>query len=406
MANDLIALLIRLALASSAAIVLVLLVRRSLRRVAGADAAYQSWLVVLVAMVAAALPALREAPVAMLAVAPSISTATFVAQAAPAGTAWLELALLAWTAGALVTAAVLLAGQRHFVRSLGPLTPRPGYFMAANAQQGPALLGLWRPVIVVPSDFGTRYSEREQALIIAHERQHARRRDPAANALLALLQCAFWFNPLIHIAASRFRFDQELACDAAVLARASGQSQAYAAAMLKTQATGAAAPATCHWQSSHPLKERIMQLKQSTISAPRRHAGRAIVAVLACASVLATVAARADSAPAGGDYDIAVQFSEAADSAAPPMPVKAGEPLKLNWKQKGYGWSGAFTLTPAKDDMVYVKLDVTQENGNKLAPVVMLRLGERGAVKSGKPGEPIFSVSFVVTRAAAKAAGA
>lgn len=401
MANDFMELLIRLTLSASAAIVLVLLVRRSVRRLAGADAAYQSWLVVLVAMAAAALPALREAPVAMLAVAPSISTSTLVAQAAPAGTAWLELALLAWAAGAMATAAVLLAGQRHYVHSLGTLTRRGDLFVAANAHGGPALLGLWRPVIVVPSDFTARYSPAEQALIIAHEKLHAERRDPAANALLALLQCAFWFNPLIHIAAARVRFDQELACDAAVLARTKGQRQAYAAAMLKTQATGAAALATCHWQSSHPLKERIMHLKQTSISTPRRHAGRVIVAMLACASVLATMAARADTAPAGGDYEIAVQFAEGADSGAPPMPVKAGEPLKLSWKQKGHGWSGDFTVTPAKENMVLVKLNITQENGAKLTPTVMARLGENAAVKSSKPGEPTFSVSFKVTRTGA-----
>jgi bla regulator protein BlaR1 len=398
MANDVMELLIRLTLAASAAIVLVLLTRRSVRRLSGADAAYHSWLVVLAAMAAAALPALREAPMAALALAPSISASTLVAQAAPAGTAWLELALLAWAAGALATAGVLLAGQRRYVRSLGVLTRCGDKMVAANPHNGPALLGLWRPVVVVPSDFTVRYSQAEQALIIAHEKLHAERRDPAINALLALLQCAFWFNPLIHIAASRARFDQELACDAAVLARACGQRQAYAAAMLKTQGGGAAALATCHWQSSHPLKERIMQLKQSPISTPRRHAGRAIVAMLACASVLATVAARADTAPAGGDYEIAVQFAEGTDSAAPPMPVKAGEPLKLNWKQKGHGWSGDFTVTPAKENMVLVKLNITQENGAKLTPTVMARLGENAAVKSSKPGEPTFSVSFKVTR--------
>lgn len=149
-----------------------------------------------------------------------------------------------------------------------------------------------------------------------------------------------------------------------------------------------------------------MQLQQSPVIPARRHAGRAIVAMLACASVLATVAARADTAPAGGDYEIAVRFDEGASNATPPMPVKAGEPFKLNWKQKGHGWTGDFTVTPAKDNMVYVKLNITQENGAKLTPAVMLRLGELGAVKSSKPGEPTFSVSFTVTRPVAKAAGA
>ena len=42
---------------------------------------------------------------------------------------------------------------------------------------------------------------------------------PEANAVLTSLQCISWFNPPMHLAASRCRFDQELACDADVMAR-------------------------------------------------------------------------------------------------------------------------------------------------------------------------------------------
>lgn len=407
MANELLELLARAALAGSGAIVVALMLRRPLRRFAGADAAYLCWLLVPVAMLAACLPALRVAPVVVQAMAPALKVSTLVAQAVTSNaTGWLDLALLVWLAGMLATGAMLAAGQRRFVRSLGALTEQDGVFVAAHARHGPALLGLWRPVIVVPSDFTSRYTVQERALIIAHEQLHAKRRDPLANAVLALLQCAFWFNPLMHIAASRFRFDQELACDAGVLARADGQRQAYAAAMLKTQSAGAPALATCHWQSSHPLKERIMHLKQTTNHA-RRRAGMAVVVLLACASVFATVAARAETSPASGsDYEIAVQFADNTGSIAPALPVKAGEALKLNWKQPGFGWTGEFVVTPAKDDMVWVKMKITQENGDQLAPILMMRLGERGAVTSGKPGGPQFKVDLTVTRPGTKAAGA
>ncbi len=407
MANELLELLLRLALGASGAIGAALLLRRPLRHVAGADAAYLCWLMVPLAMLAAALPALQMAPAYIVPVAPGLAPAAVVAQVAqPGATGWVGVVLLAWAAGALGAGAMLVAGQRRFVRDLGALAPRDGVYCAAHSQHGPALLGLWRPIIVVPADFAQRYSAVEQALILAHERLHAERRDPLANAVLALLQCTFWFNPLMHFAASRFRFDQELACDAAVLARATGQRQAYAAAMLKTQSAGAPALATCHWQSSHPLKERIMQLKKTPVSTPRRYAGRAAVALLAFASVLATVAARAGDSPASGDYQVAVQFADSASTATPAILIKAGEPFKMNWTQPGSGWAGDLVVTPAKDDMVWVKMKITQENGEVISPSLLMRLGEHGAVSSGAPGGPSFKLGVTVTRPSEKAGGA
>ncbi|MES2017148.1 MAG: M56 family metallopeptidase [Pseudomonadota bacterium] len=396
MVSELLDLLVRLTLAASAATVLALLLRHPLRRLAGANAAYQCWLIVPVALLAAALPALRSAPAMVLALAPPAKAAALVSSAKLTSGNSLAWVLLVWVAGALASMALLVLGQRAYVRSLGTLRANDGVLVAANAQQGPALLGLWRPVIVVPSDFATRYNAHEQALIVAHEQQHLLRRDPLANAALALLQCALWFNPLIYIAASRCRFDQELACDAAVMARHGSLRQHYAAAMLKTQSAGAPALATCHWQSSHPLKERIMQLKKTSPGATRRRAGHLIVALFACASVLGTLAARADTAPAGKPaYVLAVEFAPGTQTAG--APVKADEEVAINWKQPGASWSGTFRVLPASDDTVIVKMKITGENGKVTAPTLLMRLGEGGRVEST---EPPFKIGITVTRAA------
>lgn len=398
MASELLELLVRLALAGSGALLLVLLVRRPLRRLAGPGAAYLCWLSIPLALIAAALPALPAAPALVVALTPGLSASAMVASVAPGQAPWLAWILPAWACGALATGALFLFGQRAFVRGLGTLDERDGVYYAAHAQYGPALLGFFRPIIVVPADFAARYTSAEQALILAHERQHAARRDPAANALLATLQCVFWFNPLIHIAASRFRFDQELACDAAVMARHGGQRQAYASAMLKTQSAGAAALATCHWQSSHPLKERIMQLKQTSTSTVRRRAGHLIVALLACASVFGTVTARA-GAPAGGEeYEIAVNFAESAASTAK-VRAKAGEEFALRWDQPGRSWKGVFNVVP-EGQSVMVKMKVTPDGGSPIAPSLLLRLGESGkVVVAGDGAKSTFQVGLTVTRA-------
>ena len=398
MASSLLDLLIRLTFASTLAIILVLLARAPLRRFAGAACAYLGWLTVPAALLAALLPALAVAPVTVFALTPSLDATAIVASVAPAANGALDWTAWAWACGVFATAVLFLLGQRAYVRSLGLLTERAGVFHAANNRHGPALLGFFRPMIVVPSDFAQRYSTEEQSLIIAHERQHAARRDPAANALLALLQCAFWFNPLIHIAASRCRFDQELACDAAVMARHGAKRQAYASAMLKTQVAGAPALATCHWQSSHPLKERIMQLQKTSTSAPRRRAGHLIVALLACASVLGTVSARAGS---GETYEIAVKFAEGSGNTSAKVRVNAGEDFALRWNQPGQSWKGEFTVTPATGDFVLVKMKITPEAGKPISPTLQMRLGETGSVRSdGDAGKPALQIGLTVTRAA------
>ena len=48
------------------------------------------------------------------------------------------------------------------------------------------MVGVLRPRIVTPSDFTRRYTEREQLVVLAHERTHIVRQDPRINAMVAL----------------------------------------------------------------------------------------------------------------------------------------------------------------------------------------------------------------------------
>ena len=407
MASELFDLLVRLTLAASCAMAAVLLLRACLRRLAGSSAAYQCWLMVPLAMAAAALPQLTVAPALVMAVAPPAASA-LVAAAVPLATDWARWAIAAWSCGALATLALFVLSQHAYVRSLGPMTEQgqgQGGIVCAERAQGPLLLGLWRPRIVVPADFTVRYTAQEQHLIIEHERMHAARRDPLANAFLAMLQCLFWFNPLMHYAAARCRFDQELACDAAVMAAHAGQRQAYAAAMLKTQSAGAPALATCHWQSRHPLKERLMQLQQTTPGAARRLAGRAIVTLLACAGMLTAVAVRASAPAASQSYTIAVDLNGRASPTR--LLVKQGEHIKWGWADAAGTAPSAseFVVTDAGPDAVYVKMKVTQGGEVVAAPKVLIKLGQRADLAVGEAGTPgALRMGVTVTRAPAAGA--
>lgn len=201
----------------------------------------------------------------------------------------LTAALLAWAAGALALAGWLLVQQRRFRRRLGALHKRDtGLWQASADDIGPVVIGLLRPRIVVPADFETRYDAQQRELVLAHERVHLRRGDLPMNALACAMRCLFWFNPLVHLAAAKLRLDQELACDAAVLARHPRAGRAYATALLNTQLADLGLPVGCAWQSSHPLTWRISMLKKPLPGSARLMlgAGLAVLASSATAAVM------------------------------------------------------------------------------------------------------------------------
>lgn len=227
----------------------------------------------------------------------------------PSGLDWTTWLLCIWGVGALLFCLRLARQQRQFIASLGlPAGSDGGVLRATFPTGSPVVVGVVRPTIVVPSDFDTRYASEEQALILAHEWMHVRRGDLVMNALWALARCIFWFNPLIHAAARLSRFDQELACDAAVMRNHPNSHKSYASAMLRTQLVDDALPFGSYWPSSHPLKERIMLLKQPPARGLRCAIGQILIGSCVCMVGYATWAVQSDAA-SGGD-EARVNFAD------------------------------------------------------------------------------------------------
>lgn len=295
---DLVHAMLRATFAGSLAIVLVLSLRAPLRRLFGAEIAYLAWIGVPLAALATLLPV----PARPVVVAPAFVRVLDIAPvAAPAQASGIDIAFLlalAWVIGAVAMAVLFVWQQQRYLRRLGALRTfvheaSLRVSVARSSDGLPALVGAWRPRIVVPADFERQYTRAEQALILAHEDLHRLRGDAFANLAVAALRCLNWFNPLLHYAASRFRHDQELACDAAVIARFPEARRCYADAMLKTQLAGQSRqelrlPVGCRWPSEPSLKERIIMLKQSRPARAMRATGLALVAggavVFACAA--------------------------------------------------------------------------------------------------------------------------
>jgi len=291
-------------LAVSAALLIVAALRLPWRRAFGIEHACRLWWLPLLALIASQLPhaamqtVIVRVPVMLSAAAP-IYTAPV---AVNASVDWPVVIAIAWAAGIVLVLLFAAWRQARFLRGMRDAQQMeldaPGgiaeILRARDAATGPALVGAWRPRLVLPCDFEQRYDAHERALILAHEAMHARRRDGLIGAVATLLHALFWFHPLAWWALPRLRRDQELACDAAVLRERPRARRSYANAMLKAQFAGAVLPAGSFWPG-HPIRERILMLKSPSPDSTRRIAGR--VAVSSLAVVISAVAYAAGQPP-------------------------------------------------------------------------------------------------------------
>lgn len=270
-------------LAAAAAILLVILLRPAIRSLFGAGAAYMLWFAPLLAAAVTFAPRAEIGPMTSVVALQRVGEAA--SRAGATALAPLEYPLLAaWLAGVAVSLVVMLVAQRRFTRALGPLGASPGCLVqkGAHPQAGPAVVGALRPRIVVPSDFETSYDAEERELILAHEMTHLARRDSLVNAAAATALCLAWFNPLAHLGVRMIRIDQEMACDARVLANPRRSRRRYAELLLRGQLAGDPLPLGCRWPATGvgPLRARIAMLGQATPAPIQRRVGGFLAAVL------------------------------------------------------------------------------------------------------------------------------
>jgi beta-lactamase regulating signal transducer with metallopeptidase domain len=296
MVADVLHALITTTLAISVAIVVVRLARKPIQYIAGVQVAYGLW--ILVPMMATAillpLPSIIEPVHVTLPTQLTSSATANISELVSYRTILIRLLVAVWIIGACGLCFLVGIRQRSFLRSLGPLSREKENLYRAPGAAVPMVIGVWRPKVILPTDFESRYSSLECELILAHERAHAARRDMAANVVASLVVCLYWFNPLMYLALAWLRMDQELACDATVLATRADARGKYANALLKSQiadkSLAARYPIGCYWHSVHPLKERIIMLKRPRPSSSRRVAG---VALILAITLVATYAALA-----------------------------------------------------------------------------------------------------------------
>lgn len=195
---------------------------------------------------------------------------------------WLSTALLALTG--YVAASWYLARRRRTWRT----TDVDGVRVMVAPATGPAVMGALRPMIVLP-EWALGLDADQRALMLEHERQHVRARDPLALHAAASIALLMPWNPSAWWLIRRLRLAIELDCDARVLA-AGRDARAYGNLLLDVCARGISsrpmlAPALFERTSS--LTTRILAMRPDRRRFPRARLALGITtaliaAILAC----------------------------------------------------------------------------------------------------------------------------
>ena len=408
MAEIILSTLMRQTLLLSLACALLLHLRGSLRRHFGAGIAYASWALVPLVLLIGSLPA--QAPVRAV-VAPWVQQVSSLGQAAPLtapilpshAAAWLAL----WVIGAGCVLLYMARQQWRLQRSL----QREGEHWIGDDEQGPALIGLWPARLLLPRDFAERFDAAQQALVLAHEELHRRRFDNHWNALAAVLLLLNWFNPVAWLAARALRSDQELACDAAVMAQHPGCEADYARALLAAQrgTVGGLALPWSHWTSSHPLIERITMLRTSTVSRARRRLGRlALVTLGLCAALGAqSLRAASENASVGPNIQLDMKFdieqmvdgARVQMSSAPRLQIASGTSGTIRMGSKPDQASAEqieIEIRPRLLDKGQIELSFSINGGLpqplSLKPRLITADGVKARIETASPGQPTLKI--------------
>ncbi|MBP6823770.1 MAG: M56 family metallopeptidase, partial [Acidobacteria bacterium] len=96
----------------------------------------------------------------------------------------------------------------------------------------PVLVGVIRPMILLPADIADWTNADERQAMIEHELAHVARRDPMTNLFQNLIGAVFFFHPLVRLACRQLQVEREMACDDQVI-NSGVKSQLYVESILK-----------------------------------------------------------------------------------------------------------------------------------------------------------------------------
>ncbi len=263
-----------------------------------------------------------------------------------------------WSCGA---AFVLLRGilsywllRRRLVRESSPPDPQdlavfrqmygktPVKLICSAEAPTPMLLGLWRPLLVLPArSYVKNDMDAPLRFLLRHEMTHYAHRDLWYKWLVLAAQAVHWFNPLLPLLAKAIARDCELACDEAVTAPMdANQRRCYGNTLLAFAAASSLPRGALATTLAGSAKETLARRLKRIRSPYRRTAGTVLLTALLAAVLMGC----------GTALGSAVDPHSAKLPAASPSQPGSGDA-----QQAPPAALPENTAPPQDDDLVYLK---------------------------------------------------
>jgi len=238
-------------------------------------------------------------------------------------TAWMSgvLVLAIWHAGGWVVLLRLRRGEpvERFADVVGRLSQRIGVTRAVRVIEAarvdvPAVVGVLRPIVLVPIALLNDLAPQQVEAILAHELAHLRRHDYLVNLIQSAVETVLFYHPATWWISRTIRRERENCCDD-IAARVCGDDRAYAGALAALEARRApgslhlAPAATGNGGGGGDLLDRVRRvLKLPPLRRPMSRSRSLAAAAVALACVLLPLLVTAAEKPAASTSQPAASY--------------------------------------------------------------------------------------------------
>lgn len=258
---------------------------------------------------------------------------------------WTTLLFLGWLMGAAVHIAAVWGNYIRFRRRamLWAIPAGKGVLAALDAQRAavgcvrtpelyrcplirtPLLMGIWRPVILLPE----KMPENAMNPALAHELTHLREGHLRDKRILMLARSVHWFNPLVWWMTRRAEQDLELCCDYALTRNWDKEDRRTYGHVILDQMTAGGRDGSSLTTGFSGSKKEVFRRFRAIMDRSPKGRGWAVIALLICVVLLSqglVSCQRAEAAPDTPDSPVNVPDSpDTPDSSAnPPAPPGGG----------------------------------------------------------------------------------
>lgn len=307
-----------------------------------------------------------------------------VGRRVPETALWFALAVWLLASAAVALSFTVAYVRLRRARRRWPVVDLHGQRVRVAPGEGPIVVGLVRPEIILPRWVLSRAAE-EQRVIIAHESAHVAAADPLLLALACAAVALMPWNPALWIILSRLRLAIELDCDARVL-RGGISPRSYGS--LLVDVAESALPlrfaATALTDDSSHLQQRILAMQPRRLTHRFLRGGTA--AIIALAALLAACEAKMptsrdiDALDARGVERGARSFGVVADSS-------------IAWMVDGVATSATDARKILPDSIVTVNV-VKLSAGSRV--MIVTKRGQQTIHVAGSPtAHPILFIDGV-----------